>query len=271
MPNINQITEVLYTGDQPYHYQYDNLPLINILKRIDLVNNQVDINTDILLGCAGTVGTLSNRLSVALADDGKLKLEAVDASLHNIGAHSDGEYDGVEYVRMMQDERDKLATIQNSANNLKIEIEDTISSDIIEHIVVENGLLKFRASDSVGFEFDAPDILKIHSIYPPNAAHTHNYNLTPAHQNPGSPDYKNFITTSINTPFKEGSLRVYVNGVRLGDDSVKVLSALSDPTTYSNWKNLYIYSSNYSTGEFVLNDSLTSFDVIMIDFDQNLQ
>lgn len=271
MPNINQITDVLYTGNQPYHYQYDNLPLINILKRIDLVNNQVDINTEILLGCAGTVGTLSNRLSVALEDDGKLKSEAVDASLHNIGAHSDGLYDGIEYVRMQKDERDKLATVQNSANNLQIEIEDTISSEIIEHIIVENGLLKLRSSDSIAFEFDAPDVLKIHSVYPLTAAHIHNYNLTPAHQNPGSPDYKNFITTSINTPFKEGSLRVYVNGVRIGTNAVKVLVAGGDPTIYSNWKSLYINSSDYSTGEFELNDSITSNDVIMIDFDQNLQ
>jgi hypothetical protein len=272
MPDISKITDVLYDGNQPYHVHYDNLPLKNILTRIDLVNAQVDINTDILRGSCGSVGTLSNRLSVSLQDNGKLKDTAVDNSLHNIGAHSDGSYDGVDYVRMKQDERDKLFLIESNANSLELEIEDSISNEQVEHIFVQNGLIKFKASDTIAFQFIAPDMIKAHSIYPYEAAHIHNYNITPAHQTPSTPDYINYITTSVNTPYKEGSLKVYINGMRLGfgaEQEIKVLTG-SDPSVSVNWTGYYVDSDSFETGEFSLNTSITASDVIVIDFDQSL-
>jgi hypothetical protein len=95
MPNINSIMPVLHDGNQPYHVHYDNLPLKNILTRIDLVNAQVDINSQILRGSSGSSGSLNNRLAVSLENNGKLKSSSVDQSLHNIGAHLDGEYEGI--------------------------------------------------------------------------------------------------------------------------------------------------------------------------------
>jgi hypothetical protein len=268
MPEINKITDVLYDGNQPYHVHYDNLPLKNILTRIDLVNAQVDINSDILRGSCGSVGTLSNRLSVSLQENGKLKTDSVNDSLHNVGAHSDGEYDGVDYVRMQKSERDKLELIKSGANNLELEIEDIITSEGREYIIVNNGLIKLKSSDSIGLQFSAPDSISFHSIYSPETAHVHNYSITPAHQTPSSPNYKNFITTSINTPFKEGTLRVYVNGIRITSISTKVFIG-GDPSI-SNWRSVFISSKNESTGEFALNTPITASDVIFIDFDQKL-
>ena len=272
MPDISKITDVLYDGNQPYHVHYDNLPLKNILTRIDLVNAQVDINTDILRGSCGSVGTLSNRLSVSLQDNGKLKAMAVDDSLHNIGAHSDGSYDGTDYVRMKKDERDKLSIIESNANNLDFEIEDSISNEEVEYIVFQSGRIKLKASDTIALQFIAPDTIKAHSIYPYEAAHIHNYNITPAHQNPSSPDYINYITTSVNTPYKEGSLRVYINGMRLGfglEQEIKILTG-SDPSVSINWTGYYVTSYSFETGDFSLNTSITASDIIVVDFDQSL-
>lgn len=270
MPEINKITEVLYDGNQPYHVHYDNLPLKNILTRIDLVNAQVDINSEILRGSGGSAGSLDNRLSVSLEENGKLKNSSIDQAIHNIGAHEDGEYDGVEYVRMKQSERDKLDLIQSESNKLEIEIEDAITyEDAIEHITITNGLLKFKSSDSIAMQFTSPDIVSFHSIYSPETAHLHNYEIEPAHQNASSPDYQNFVTTSINTPFKEGTLRVYINGFRISNSPIKVLIG-NDPTNSSSWRDIFIQSLNKDDGTFSLSTPITSADLILIDFDQEL-
>jgi hypothetical protein len=268
MPDISKIQNVLYDGNQPYHVHYDNLPLKNILTRIDLVNSQVDINTDILRGSCGSVGTLNNRLSVSIEEDGKIKNEAMDEALHNIGAHSDGSYDGVDYVRMKQEERDKLSFIESNANNLTLQIEDAISNlPTIDNVTFENGSLSLRSSDTISFQFLPPNILKAHSIYSPETAHVHNYQIVPAHVS----NYTNYSTTILNTPYKEGSLRVYVNGFRIGngsDQPVKVLLG-SNPSVSVNWSNLYISSQSPSSGEFSINSSVEG-ATIFIDFDQNL-
>jgi hypothetical protein len=271
MPDISKITDVLYDGNQPYHVHFDNLPLKNILTRIDLVNAQVDINSDILRGACGTVGTLSNRLSVGIRDDGKLKPSAIDDSLHNIGAHEDGTYDGVEYVRMTQSERDKLSNIQPGSNNLELEVEDSISSETqVDHVVIYNGNVKLKASDTIAFQFIAPDTIKAHSKYTLQAAHVHNYQIVPAHTIPSSPDYQNYKTTSVNTAFKEGSLRVYVNGFRLSSSSSVIVLVGDNPLISESWKNLYVQSQSHTQGTFSLSQPINSDSVILIDFDQSL-
>lgn len=283
MPEINKIPEVLYDGNQPYHVHYDNLPLKNILARIDLVNAQVDINSDILRGSSGTVGSLNNRLSVSIENNGELKSGAVDNALHNIGAHQDGSYNGIDYVRMTQDERDKLNLIESEANNLRIEIEDTIPNlsgisvtsapyslryapDIIPF---NSGVLRFRSSDTIFFDFEAPDVLKAHSVFPPQAAHVHSYNIIPAHYNPSNPDYQNYKTTSIGTPFAEESLRVYINGMRI-PYYIPISIPQQNNLAISNWSDIYVDTMSPSNGEFSLNRAILPSDVIVIDFDQDL-
>jgi len=268
MPQINSIPEVTYEANQPYHYLYDNLPLQNILTRIGLVNIQVDANTDILRGSCGTAGSLSNRLDASLKDSGDIKAGAVDKSLHNIGHHSDGTGpDGMDYVRMTSEERSKLSEIAKGSNKLEIEIEDTLPT--IGNFVLfpnsTNGTLRIRNSPTIFFDFEAPDILKAHSIFPPEAAHKHHYDFMPAYDIPSAPTYKIFKTTAINTPFEEDSLRVYVNGFRLTKVGVDVPD-YSDPN--APWIPTYIKSQDHTTGVFELNRELTNYDVIRIDFDE---
>lgn len=263
MPNINSIPEVLYEPNQPYHYHYDNLPLRNILTRIGLVNIQVDTNTDMIRGAAGTAGSIDARLNVSLGGDGALKASAADAALHGIGHHADGQGpDGVEYVRMTADERAKLALVQSEANRLSVEVEDSYPT-VGDKVTLSDGTVRLRGSSSIFLDFEAPDTVRFHSAFPPDTAHRHHYGLVPAHSSPSAPDYKNYKITSVDTPYLEGSLRVYVNGARLFAVGVPVPN-----TSGSSFTSTYVASESHEDGSFVLNRSLTSSDVVRIDFDE---
>lgn len=270
MPNINSIPEVLYEPNQPYHYIYDNLPLRNILTRIGLVNIQVDTNSDIIRGAAGTAGSIDARMSVSLTGDGSLKTSAVDSSAHGIGHHSDGKGpDGVDYVRMTAEERAKLDFVQEEANKLVFEVEDSFPT-VGEPVVISEGSVRLKGSSTVFFDFEAPNTIRAHSAFPPDAAHRHHYSRQPANLNPSEPDYKNFKTTSVGTAYEEGSLRVYVNGVRICSVAVPVSSQSTSSSSSSSLSFVptYIESEDHSEGAFVLNRSLNQNDVIRIDFDE---
>jgi len=265
MPEIDLIQDVLYSSAWPYHVHYDNLPLRNILTRIDLINSQVDINADILRNSIGSAGTLDNRLNQSLEDSGDLKSSAIDDAMHNIAMHTDGT-DGISttYVRMKESERDKLDLIQSEANLLDLEIQSISTTETLT-----TGTARFRHSDTVSFSLDAPDIIKAHTIFPPDAAHQHFFDLAPAHATPSSPDYKNYKTTSLGTAFMTDTLRVYVNGIRLSaDEAVYVYDGSTGPD--GTWTLTYVASTTPASGLFSLNRALDSSDVIRIDFDRSL-
>lgn len=262
MPNINSIPEVLYEPNQPYHYIYDNLPLRNILTRIGLVNIQVDTTADALRGAAGSAGTIGDRLDASTEQDGSLKTAAIDASLHGIGYHADGQGpDGVDYVRMTAEERAKLSLVQDAANSLSVEIDDQ-SALLGDTVVVSDGVLRLRNSSSVFFEFEAPNVVRAHSAFPPDVAHRHHYSLEPAPQNSPT-DRTNFKTTSYATAYMEGTLRVYVNGTRLFGSAVPV-----PDSSAASFAQTYVVSESPSEGKFSLNRALSESDVIRIDFDE---
>jgi len=265
MPHINSIPEVLYQPNQPYHYFYDNLPLRNILQRIGLVNIQVDINSDVLRGASGSTGSLDNRLNVSLENDGNIKSSAINQANHGIGYHSDGAGpDGVEYVRMTNEERNKLNLVSSGANKFSIEIEDAYpSANFVTIPYDDKETLKLRNSSTIFFDFTAPNILKAHSIFPPDVAHRHHYNLAPAYDVPSGPSYINYKTTALSTPYEPGTLRVFVNGIKLTNVDVNVLDSSGD-----SWIPTRISSESPSGGTFSLNRALTENDVIRIDFDE---
>ena len=277
MPNLNSIPEVLYEPNQPYHYHYDNLPLRNILTRIGLVNIQVDTNAEMIRGAAGSAGSLSARLGQSIDDDGSIKAASVDASLHGIGHHVDGAGpDAVEYVRMRLDERAKLYLVEDSANRLVVQVEDQ-SPTLGESVTIETGTLALKGSSSIFFEFEAPNIVRAHSAFPPDVAHRHHYSKTPSHWvRPGSsssssgPDWMNFKTTSLGTPYMEDTLRVYVNGVRLYHTGVPVpmQGGSSSSSAGQSFSSIYIESEDSEAGTFTLNRPITHQDVIRIDFDE---
>src|SRR5262252_10425004 len=110
MPELDLIPVPLYNALQPYHVNFDNLPLQALITRIGVVNDAVDIVSRDIQNSVGSQPTLWQRLAMSQNDNGSLKASAVDAAMHHIGYHADGPGpDGISYVRMQQAERDKLA------------------------------------------------------------------------------------------------------------------------------------------------------------------
>lgn len=261
MPKIDLITPVQYNSLWPYHAEYDNLPLKYILARQDLINLAVDQATNILEEAEGTAGSLSNRLAQSMEESGELKSLAIDNALHNIGYHTDGEYSGTDYVRMKLSERDKLELVADEATAIQIQFE-TISGDVL----FTNELVAIVDSPTVTWNVDSPSTVTANFAFPISAAHEHNYDIIPVHANLMTPDYTNYKTTSMATPYIDGSLRVYVNGIRVSEsDSVLVYSGTPSGTWLAT-----SFTSNASGGTFALNRALDPSDVIIIDFDRSL-
>lgn len=259
MPAIDNIPEVFYQAMQPYNWIYDNLPLENINLRTQLVNLAVDQNSQILRESIGTQGTLSNRLAQSMNPDGSLRDDAMDNAMHSIGAHTEGNFGGTDYVIMKLEERDKLALISDEATALTISFE-TIST-ISSTVTFNDQDVVFVGSESITWDVIAPNTVKAHMTFPIDSAHKHYYNIVPlsAVVVPNYKDYK------VLTPFMDESLRVYINGVRLNDTTtVKVLvGGVTKNMTYT----VALDMGSDPTGFFSLNQAITATDVIMVDFD----
>ena len=148
MPNIESVQEVLYKALYPYHWIYDNLPLENILQRINMVNNSTDKNTDAIFDARGDAPTLAARLNQSLDSTGELKTVAIDESLHSIASHVDDSLNvtneerdqlindtgiitltnTIDFVRMLSSERDKLSTVASNATAFKMQVETPSST-----------------------------------------------------------------------------------------------------------------------------------------------
>jgi hypothetical protein len=264
MPRIELIPEVLHQAMDPYHHEFDNLPLQNILTRQSLLNSAVDINSDILRDSVGTQGTLSNRLTQSIEDNGDLKLIAVDDVMHNIAYHTDGTIlissIPVSFVRMKEEERDKLTLIDDEATSIKIQVE-TISTTVL----FDDETVRVVDSDTVTWSVTSPNIIKANLTFPVGAAHTHYYDYTPVHANLVTPDYTNYKVTSVATPFVDGSLRVTINGIRINKTESVYVPGSTGPS--STWTLTEIDTSVPASGTFALNRAITDDDVIRIDFD----
>lgn len=261
MPRIGLITPVYHSSLHPYHVDYDNLPLRNIIERQNLINNALDNVEEIIQAAQGTQGSVDNRISQSLDEDGNLRTDAIDESLHNIGAHEDGQYDGIDYVRMKADERAKLEEISDDATALRITFE-TLSTTV----EFEDDTIIFQDTDTISWTVEAPNVVKANTAFPNSAAHEHHYDIVPDHQTPSTPNYTNYEAPVV---FIEGSLRVYVNGIRIPEassGSTYVYNAATGPS--GSWA-LTNFTATPSTGEFVLNRALSSSDVILIDFDRS--
>ena len=212
MPDISIIAVPSYQPLQPYFYQVDNLPINALVQRDEIINSAVDTNTSILESAIGTAGTLAARLDQSLEPNGNLKTTKINEALHNIGSHADGSYDGLDYVRMLLSEREKLALISDEATNVTIQV------DQISQVAFFNS---------------------------------------------GSVVFKNYIT-GLNVPYEIGSLRVYINGVRIYSDGSLIY--VPTPLATSSYK-LNGYTENDSRTGFVLDNAITANDIIRIDFD----
>lgn len=255
MPRIELIDPVLYQSNDPYHWEIDNLPLKNILRRQNLINLALDNVIDLMRDAIGTSGSVANRLNQSIEADGSLKTVAVDDALHSIEEHADTD----DYVRMTKDQSDKLDLIADEATSFKIKI----FTDDTEYVEFENDQLIIKPSASVETEIVAPNILKFNLGFPIEAAHQHHYGLAPVHVELSDPDYMNYKVDSSSSEYVEGSLRVTINGVRIFEDvDVYVPGVLvDDPWT------LMSFTSDYENGLFELSTAISEDDIIRIDYD----
>jgi hypothetical protein len=272
VPDLNKLPVPHYAGNQPYHWEYDNVPLDQLALRDQIISNEVDVQGRVLQDAIGTQGTLANRLNQSINPDGTLKESAVDQTMHNVAEHTDGSRtvdqselayytstlgyasvsNPVPFVRMLQHERDKLALIADEATNMPIQVETP--SNIV---LFEQGPVHFAPSDSIQWQVVAPNQVKAVLGVSIEFAHIHYYDIEPI-----TSDYLNFKVTTTNTPYIDGSLRVYVNGVRLSSEVA--VYAPSNPI--GTWT-LRQFTPSPMTGTFTLNTPLAPTDLILIDFD----
>lgn len=255
MPRIELIPEVYFAPNDPYHWEYDNLPLKNIIQRQNLINLSLDDVLEQMRDAIGTQGSMANRLNQSINDDGSLKTSAIDAALHSIDEHTDS----TAYVRMTKAESDKLANVADDASDVTLQV-NTDGSNVV---TFDAGVVVFQESTTVTPTVEAPNKVSFDLAFPAAAAHRHFYSLTPVHVNQVTPDYVNYKVNSTSTPYIEDSLRVYINGVRIFEtDEVYVPGALvTDPWT------LLSVTPDHAAGTFELSAAISDDDIIKIDFD----
>jgi len=250
MPRIELISVPLHNPNDPYHFEFDNLPLKALKVRQELINGSLDNLIAQMRDAIGTQNTVANRLNQSINPNGSLKVDAIDEALHSIEAHEDTD----DYVRMTKAESDKLELIASAATDI------TILADSIE---LDSGEIEFESSTSILVEVEAPNIVKWNLAFDPSSMHQHFYSLVPVDDNITTPDYINYKVNSISSPFISGSLRIFINGIRIfSDQEVYVPGALvDDPWT------LLQFTPDASAGTFSLSSAISDEDIIRIDFD----
>lgn len=256
MPNIDSIPVEFHEPTSSYHHIEDNRPLRQIVEQLEVINDQVDLNNADLVSAIGSQGSLSNRLNQSLNQNGSLKTAAIDEALHSIEEHSDT----TDYVRMTSAERAKLVLVASNATSLAIDVE----TNNVGTVSFENTTLIVEESDSITWSYTGGK-LSAETNFPSSVRHNHYYGLVPVTVN-----YLNYTTTSIATAYKEGSLRVYVNGIRLNENAVvSVPFSLSGTITWISLK----YTEGTATsgivtgGNFSLSTTIASSANVVIDFD----
>lgn len=258
MPQIELIEPVFYTANDPIHWEVDNLPLKNILTRQRLINSALDNVIEELRDAIGTQGSVANRLNQSMNSDGSLKSSAIDDALHTMDDHTDTD----DYVRMTKEQSDKLDLIQEEATDITL----TVYTDDTTFVDFETGPLIFKPSSTVTPVIDSPNIISFTMAFPEEAAHRHYYGLVPVDVSLVTPDHINFKVNSMATAFVEGTLRVYINGVRIFEG---VDIYVPGPLPEDAWS-LMSFEESHTNGRFELSSAITEDDVIRIDFEISL-
>jgi hypothetical protein len=280
--NLNDIDGVpLYKSSDPYHFDFDNKPIKSLAQRDKILMGFINRNTKTLKDAAGNLGDLSTRLNQSIDPLGNLKLSAIDEANHNIANHTDGRkeitdeelayYTGLGYsitknpkfIRIVQEERDKLSRIESEANNIKLSVKQDN-----EDYIFNNGIVKVENSDTIECILTSDNSIKFNSKFPVEVAHRHYYGVEPI-----SSDYKNYSINGISS-FQKDSLRVYVNGFRVevcsSDCANRSFSRY--PTFHTGspvWVSLY-FSEDSDSASFSLSTAINSTDQIFVDYDVKL-
>jgi hypothetical protein len=259
MPRIDLVSPVYYDPNDPYYYLYDNLPLRNIITRQGLINLALDNVIEQMTDAVGTQNTVANRLNQSINPDGSLEKAAIDEALHTMDAHTDT----VNYVRMQASESTKLGLIADGATNfgLNVQTDDASPPTLVNF---QSGVLELDWSESVTLSLSSPNKLQMHMTFPVAAAHQHFYDQTPVPANSLTPDYINYQVNSVSSAIMVGSLRVYVNGIRLSSSAP--VYAPGSNVDIDPWTLLQV-TPNEASGLFSLSTNLSTTDVIRIDYD----
>lgn len=290
MPDLTKLPVPQHEANQPYHWTYDNLPLKTLADRDDVINNAVDKHSQILNNAAGTQGNVANRINQSIDADGNLKSSAIDESLHSIAEHTDGSktvesselsyYNStlgysevtnpVPFVRMLESERDKLASIPADSTSVSIEFctDEVCSPSNV--VLFEEGKIQFQPSSFISWEVGVgPNTVKPVLNTSLQYAHRHYYDIEPELTDETTNEYD---ASGSGVAYIEGSLRVYINGIRLSSSSEifypkdpSDVSWLSGTSMVKQGKNTYV--PNHVDGTFTLLNSITEDDVIRVDFD----
>jgi hypothetical protein len=254
MPDIDKIPAVFHKSTDPYHFIFDNIPLETILQRQGVINAQVDNNTQDLGTASGSEGSVANRLVTSLEDNGDLKTSAIDDAIHSVAAHEDA--DG--FVRMTDAERAKLGSVSDDATALTLQFNTVSTTPVFADETVE-----FDNSDTAVWNFTSPNKISLDLAFPASAVHQEFFDRIPVHENGAVPDYLNYKTTTVSTPFISGTLRVYINGIRLTEGVGIWVPPSTGPS--GTWILTY-FTGAPAAGKFTLNRSLDPADIIRIDF-----
>jgi hypothetical protein len=256
MPNIEAIPDemCLYNALDPYHVNFDNKPLQNIIARQKMINTAVDYNTNILASAKGSTGSLADRLDASLQDSGHLIPAAVDFALHSIEEHTDS----ADYVRMTDLERDKLSLVADGATNISLSFE---SAGVISGTSVDfsNGIVVLADSVSTSWRWTTGKMYL--DVVSAPASHIHFYDQEPAGTIPA--DYINYSIPSFADPT---TVRVYINGCRVSLVSGYVPVANSTGIL-STWT---LNSISITANGFALTSAITQYDLITVDYDRLL-
>lgn len=262
MPNLPNNVPV-YEPNQPYYYTFDNMPIDSLIQRDNIINSQVDINTQVLEDAGGSAGSLPVRLNQSMDEYGNLTPLAVNTAMHNIGYHEDGVGpDYVSYVRMTSEERAKLSSVDENATNVTVGVQvgpSFASSAVYPNVQFDNGQVTFVPSATVNWSIQNGQEIIANVVAQPDG-HVHYDNVTPVSANT-TPNYINYLT-GISAPFETNSLKVFINGVRIFPSNL-VYVPTSDPT--DPWVQNKFTPTTAKTG-FALNTAITAADVIIIDF-----
>ena len=76
MPRIELISVPLHNPNDPYHFEFDNLPLKALKTRQELINGSLDNLISQMRDAIGTQNTVANRLNQSINPNGSLRSEA---------------------------------------------------------------------------------------------------------------------------------------------------------------------------------------------------
>jgi hypothetical protein len=282
--NLNEIDGVpLYKPSDPYHFDFDNKPIKSLVERDKILLGLINRNAKILKDAAGELGELPIRLNQSIDSMGNLRVTSVDESMHNIANHMDGRktitdeevnyYEGLGYyvsnnpkfVRMIEEERNKLAQIEPQANNLKISVEHEDG----DYHTFNNGVIKLKNSDTIEYELACDNSIKFNSRFPTDVAHRHYYGVEPYSDN--------FLDYKIQgiPKFKENSLRVFINGFRVQSCNTDCEDREFSyyPSFFGveiSWKSIFFIENN-SNSSFSFSEPLSPSDKVIVDYDVELK